>query len=304
MILFAYGVSSMGNVGSAGWLHGLKLAAVSVVALAVWQMAGKLCPDWPRRSLGLLAAAAVLLIPGALSQVCVIAACAAIGWISWRAAGPSQGAPSSPPASAHAWAGASLLLFALPPRPAARGRGAQRQPARRGLRQLLPAPARSCSGAAMSSFLSSGPRSCRGDGSATAPFSRATAPAQALPGPLFTFAGYLGTLIQPGPRAWMGGLLALSAIFLPAWLLVGRGLPVLAGAAHAGLGPGVVRGTNAAVVGILLTALYRPLCTESIRDVRDVAAAAAAALVLIGPLRIPPWAVVGAMAAAGQWVLR
>jgi len=127
--------------------------------------------------------------------------------------------------------------------------------------------------------------------------------AQALPGPLFTFAAYLGTVIQGGSHAWTGGLLALFAIFLPGWLLVGGAYPfwhLIRGMAWA---RAALRGADAAVVGLLLAALYRPVCTEGIRDARDVAAALAAAF-LLGKLRTPPWAVVLLMAALGQWALR
>lgn len=301
MILFAYGVASFGDVSSAGWLHGLKLAAVAVVALAVWRMSVTLCPDWPRRILAACAAAAVLLMPGALSQVGVLAACAAIGLLG-RGDDASQGETGGRLGRAHAWAGAALVLFAL-------------------LLALLPVAAR-VSGdrtvAVFDSFYRAGslvfggghvvlpllrsevvPRGWVDDGSFIAGYGAA----QALPGPLFTFAGYLGTLVHGGPHAWAGGLLALFAIFLPGWLLVGGAYPfwhLLRGKAWA---RGVLRGANAAVVGILLAALYRPLCTEGIGNVRD-AGACVLAVALVGPLGVPPWAVVALMAAAGQWVLR
>jgi len=127
--------------------------------------------------------------------------------------------------------------------------------------------------------------------------------AQALPGPLFTFAAYLGTLIQSGAHPWAGGLIALFAIFLPGWLLVGGALPfwnLLRGKSWA---QSALGGANAAVVGLLLAALYRPLFTESVRDIRD-AGLAAAGLVLLAIFRAPPWAVVALMAAAGQLILR
>jgi len=103
-------------------------------------------------------------------------------------------------------------------------------------------------------------------------------------------------------RLAAGGVLALLAIFLPGWLLVGGAYPfwhLIRGRRWA---QGALQGANAAVVGILLAALYRPVCTEAITGARDVAAAAAA-IVLLGRLRAPPWAVVVAMAALGQWVL-
>jgi chromate transporter len=302
MILFGYGVASLGDVRHAGWLHGLKLAAVAVVALAVWAMALKLCPDWPRRILGLAAAAAVLLLPGTATQIGAMAACGLIG-VGMRSKDPNP--VNSPPgrlAKAHAWAAASLLVFVL-------------------LLVLLPALAKAGGEkpvAVFDSFYRAGSL-VFGGGHVVLPLLRSEVvppgwisddaflagygAAQAVPGPLFTFAGYLGTVIEGGSHAWTGGALALFAIYLPAWLLVGGAYPfwhLLRGAswAHAALG-----GANAAVVGILLAALYRPVCTEAIRDAGDVLASLVA-VVLLSRLRVPPWAVVVLMAAAGQWVLR
>jgi chromate transporter len=302
MIAFAYGVESMSGIRGAGWLHGLKLAAVAVVALAVWGMSVKLCPDWPRRILGLCAAATVLLVPGTLSQVGVIAACALAGWLGSRGAPAAAAEPAGGLGRAHAWAAASLLLYGL-------------------LLASLPVLAGTTGAkplAMFDSFYRAGalvfggghvvlpllrsevvPRGWIGDDAFLAGYGAA----QAVPGPLFTFAAYLGTLIRGGSHAWAGGLLALFAIFLPGWLLVGGAYPFWHMLRSRAWAHGALRGANAAVVGILLAALYRPVCTEGIRDARDVAAAAAAA-VLLGKLRVPPWAVVALMAAAGQWVLR
>jgi chromate transporter len=126
--------------------------------------------------------------------------------------------------------------------------------------------------------------------------------AQAIPGPLFTFAGYLGTMIESGPHRWIGGVLALFAIFLPGWLLVASAVPFWHVLQSKEWAQGILRGANAAVVGLLAAALYRPLGVEAIRDVRDIVAAIAA-LALLGPLRVPPWAVVLLMAATGHWLL-
>jgi chromate transporter len=302
MILFAYGVASLGSVQNPGWLHGLKLAAVAVVAVAVWSMGRKLCPDWPRRILALAAAALVLLVPGTLSQLGAIAACAlALAWAGGDAP-PEPGAPPAEMGRRHAWAAASLGLFAL-------------------LLLVLPLAARITGVrdvAIFDSFYRAGslvfggghvvlpllrseviPRGWVGEGAFLAGYGAA----QALPGPLFTFAGYLGTLIQSDPRAWCGGVLALFAIFLPGWLLVGGTYPFWRLLRSLGWAQGALRGANAAVVGLLLAALYRPVITDAVGGVRD-AAVAAAAVVLLGVLRTPPWAVVALMAAAGEWLLR
>jgi chromate transporter len=302
MILFAYGVSSMGNVRDAGWLRGLKVAAVAVVALAVWGMASRLCPDWPRRILAAAAAAVVLYRPGSASQVAVIAGGAVIGLLAWRRGAAARVPAPSGFGRAHAWAAASLALFGL-------------------LLVLLPLVARWTDDkpvAVFDHFYRAGSL-VFGGGHVVLPLLRSgvVSPGwvddssflagygavQAVPGPLFTFAGYLGTLIHSGSHPWVGGVAALFAIFLPGWLLVCGAYPFWHMLRAKRWAQGLLQGANAAVVGLLLAALYTPVSTEAIKDLRDLAASAAA-LVLLGPLRVPPWGVVALMAAAGQWVLR
>ena len=302
MILFAYGVASFGVVQGAGWLHGLKLAAVAVVALAVWGMSAKLCPDWPRRLLALSMAAVVLGVPGTLCQVGAIAVCALVGSRAFSVGVIAPSAADRSLSRGHAWAAASLCFFAL-------------------LLVFLPVLSRLSGSRALAvfdGFYRSGSL-VFGGGHVVLPLLRSElvphgwiaddaflagyGAAQAVPGPLFTFAGYLGTVIHGAPHAWTGGALALLAIFLPAWLLVGGAYPfwhLLRGMSWA---QGALRGANCAVVGILLAALYRPVCTESVRDVWD-GVAALAAIGLLGRLKAPPWLVVALMAAAGQWLLR
>lgn len=300
MILFAYGVGAIGT-RNAGWMHGLQVAAVAVVALAVWGMFHRLCPDWSRRLLAAAAAIAVLLYHGMPAQVGVMAACGLVGFMAWRN-GAAGGEPGPGLGRRHAWAGAGLVLFGL-------------------LLVILPIAAR-WSGAkpvaVFDSFYRAGslvfggghvvlpllrsevvPRGWIDDGAFLAGYGAA----QALPGPLFTFAGYLGTMIQSGPHRWTGGLLALFAIFLPGWLLVSGAIPFWHLLRSKEWAQGILRGANAGVVGLLVAALYRPLGIEAIRDARDVLAAIAA-LALLSPLRVPPWAVVLLMAVAGQWLLR
>jgi chromate transporter len=302
MIAFGYGVASFGDLRHACWLHGLMLAAVAVIAIAVWDMGARLCRDWPRRFMGLASAAAVLLFPGVPAQIGAIAACALVGWWSGRG-GPASG-ESGPIrlTRAHAWATASLSVFAL-------------------LLFLLPAAAKLTHRkpvAVFDGFYRAGSL-VFGGGHVVLPLLRSEVvppgwisdkvflagygAAQAVPGPLFTFAGFLGTVMDPGPNAWVGGLLGLLAIFLPAWLLVGGAYSfwhLLRGRrwAQSALG-----GANAAVVGILLAALYRPVCTGSIRDAGDVVAAVVG-IFLLGKLKVPSWALVALMAAAGEWILR
>jgi chromate transporter len=302
MILFAYGVSGLGSLQAAGWLHGLKLAAVSVVALAVWGMGATLCPDWPRRLAGLATGAAVLLFPGTPCQVAAIAVCGLAGSLALRDPRSVAPEPGSGLGRRHAWAAAALAAFAA-------------------LLALLPVLARLTGSrpvAVFDAFYRSGSL-VFGGGHVVLPLLRSAlvppgwigdnaflagyGAAQAVPGPLFTFAAYLGTVIQGGSQAWIGGVLALCAIFLPAFLLAGGAYPFWHVLRGMGWAQGALRGSNAAVVGILLAALYRPVCTEAIRDWADLAAAAAG-IALLAKLRAPPWLVVALMAAAGQWILR
>lgn len=303
MILFAYGVTKVGNMQEAGWLHGLKVAAVAVVAQAVWGMGKKLCPDRARVALALAAAAGVGLMPAALGQVGVIALGAFLGWWIYRKEIPIAGAgsPGKRIARHHLWAAGTLVVLAalLVFLPLAVSVGAPK-----GVQVF-------------DSFFRAGSL-VFGGGHVVLPLLRAEVvpsgwmtddqflagygAAQAVPGPLFTFAAYLGTVISGGPHAWLGGLGCLLAILLPAWMLIGGALPfwqLLRGRAWA---QAALRGANAAVVGVLLAALYNPVWREGITGALDVAAALVA-FALLELWRAPPWLVVVLMASAGHWLL-
>ncbi len=300
MILFAYGVIALGDLRTAGWLHGLKVAAVAVVAQAVWGMGRRLCPDAPRIALALAAAAALLVIPNALVQVGVIAAGAALGWIVYRREAPTGGPAPAGLARSHLWAagilcGCGALLVALPLVATATGS----QPL-----------------AIFDSFYRAGSL-VFGGGHVILPMLRAEVvppgwiaddlflagygAAQAVPGPLFTFAAYLGTVIRGGETAWLGGVGCLLAIFLPAWMLIGGALPFWHVLRDRAWAQAALRGANAAVVGVLLAALYNPVWTEGIGGWPDVVAAVMALIVLERRLA-PPWVVVILAAAAGPWL--
>jgi chromate transporter len=126
--------------------------------------------------------------------------------------------------------------------------------------------------------------------------------AQALPGPLFTFSAYLGAAMTSGIPAWLNGLWCLFAIFLPAWLLIGGALPFWSRVRTKQWAQAALAGANAAVVGVLLAALYSPVMTEGIRAQHDLVPALVAFLAL-EHWKAPPWLVVVAMAAVGQWLL-
>jgi chromate transporter len=302
MIAFAYGITSWGGIANSGWIHGLKLAAVAVVARAVWGMGSTLCPDWPRRILGVCVAAVALGLPGPLCQVSLIAGCALLGLFIPLGKVELPSAPSERRTRGHSWAAVSLIFFGV-------------------LLVGLPILARMTAEKPLDvfdSFYRAGAL-VFGGGHVVLPLLRSEVvprgwisddaflagygAVQAMPGPLFTFAAYLGTVIQSGPRAWCGGVLALFAIFLPGWLLVGGAYPFWHGLRDRQWFRGALRGANAAVVGILLAALYNPVAVESVRNPFD-AAAAFAALMLLGLRGIPQWAIVALMAAAGEWILR
>lgn len=221
MIAFAYGVGRASDLSGAGWLHGLKLAAVAVVAQAVWGMGKKLCTDRSRVSLCFGSAALLIAVPGAIAQLGAIAVGGLVGWWRYRdtiAIGSSPGARSGGRGQV---AGATALVAFV------------------GLLVALPALAsatRSYHLAVFDSFYRSGAL-VLGGGHVVLPLLRAEivprawltddqflvgyGAAQALPGPLFAFSAYLGAAMNPGSRSWLNGLWCLLGIFLPAWLLIG-----------------------------------------------------------------------------------
>jgi chromate transporter len=115
--------------------------------------------------------------------------------------------------------------------------------------------------------------------------------AQAVPGPLFTFAAYLGAVMGPQPNGWLGAVICLVAVFLPSFLLVIGALPFWEELRQRATAQAALLGVNAAVVGLLLAALYRPVWTAGINDAGDFALACAAFLLLF-MWQTPPWLVV------------
>lgn len=299
MIAFGYGVAAVGQLHHAGWLHGLKLAAVAVVAQAVWGMGRSLCPDRARLSIALAAAAVLLLLPGAAAQIGVLAGGAILGWRLYRNTIKADQATVSEPLRRHWPAALALVLYLA-------------------LLVSLPALA-SVTGrksiAVFDGFYRAGSL-VFGGGHVVLPLLRAEVvprgwvsddvflagygAAQALPGPLFTFAAYLGTVMAPGAGAWKLGLWCLLAIFLPAWLIIGGALPFWTQLRTRTWAQAALRGANAAVVGVLLAALYNPVWTQGIQVPRDVAAAVAA-FGLLQWWKVAPWMVVLMAAAVGEW---
>ena len=298
MMAFGYGVTAFGDLGHAAWLHGLKIVAVAVVAQAVWGMAQSLCPDRPRVTLAIGAAVLTLLLPSAVGQVGVIALGALIGW-RWLPgdAGKTANAihvPLSRRAGFAAFAIFVVLLILLP---------------------LAAGATQVHAIGLIDAFYRSGSL-VFGGGHVVLPllqqevvppgwisndaFLAGYGAAQAVPGPLFTFAAYLGTAMQPSPNGWLGALICLVAIFLPSFLLLFGALPFWNDLRQRADIQSALRGVNAAVVGLLLAALYTPVWTSAIGRPVDFAIAAVAFLLLVF-WKVPPWLVVvlGALASAG-----
>jgi chromate transporter len=298
LVLFAYGLGALEGALGTGWLHGLKIAAVAVVAQAVWGMARTLCPDRERATLAVAAAVLTLAIPSAWGQLGAIALGGAAGLALFRSA-PNATAGALPVPIGRGFALACLVAFAtllvgLP---------------------LLAAAVSSHALALVDSFYRSGSL-VFGGGHVVLPLLQAEVvppgwttndaflagygAAQAVPGPLFTFAAYLGAVMTPGPSGWLGAALCLGAVFLPSFLLVIGALPFWASLRGHPRAQAALRGVNAAVVGLLLAAFYDPVWTSAILRPADFAIAAAAFL-LLALWRTPPWLVVllAAIAAAG-----
>jgi chromate transporter len=297
MILFAYGVTAVGDLSGAAWLHGLKIVAVAVVVQAVWGMARTLCPDRERASLAVAAAILVLAVPTAWGQVAAIALGGLIGWLALPQAGAQPGHPLAlsigRATSVAALAAFFALLVGLPIVVAATGDHTLRL---------------------IDSFYRTGSL-VFGGGHVVLPLIQAEVvppgfvtndaflagygAAQAVPGPLFTFAAYLGAAMGPEPSGWLGGLICLLAIFAPSFLLVVGALPFWDALRRRPSVQSALRGVNAVVVGLLLAALYTPVWTSAIGAPADFAIGVVAFLLLTF-WRVPPWLVVvlGAAAAA------
>ena len=309
LVAFALFVDQLGDQ-AAGWVRGLSIVAVAVVALAVWSMARVLAWDPLRGSLAIAAAVAALVFPGFLTQIAIIAAAGALGWALLRS--PTLASPISAPVPISrrvAFACAALFLGLLIVLPLARFTTASGEIA------------------LFDSFYRAGAL-VFGGGHVVLPLLHAEVvppgwvteerflagygAAQAVPGPLFTFAAYIGAATAPSPpvgdmfATWppngpLGAVLALIAIFLPAFLLVFAALPLWGALRDRADAQAALRGINAAVVGILLAALISPVASSAIRGPVDAALALAALAMLVG--KLPPWFVVITIAAIAS-VLR
>ena len=295
LILFAYGVDALGGEATE-WLHGLKIVAVAVVALALWGMGKTLTPDKPTIAIAIIASAVLLFTDTAILQLAVIAGGAVLGLAFFRPRDitptPSPDKTGGVPVAAIALILFFALLLALP---------------------IASELINNDPLALADSFYRSGSL-VFGGGHVVLPLLEAEVvptdlvskddflagygAAQAVPGPLFTFSAYLGTIAGVLSPGWAGGLLALGSIFFPAFLLVFGVLPFWDRLRAYTRARAAISGVNAAVVGILLSALYDPVFTGAITSPEDFALAAGA-LALLAFWKTPPWLVVVLTGGAG-----
>jgi chromate transporter len=296
LLLFAYGVGSLGGPIGTGLLHGLKLVAVAIVAQAVWGMARSLCPDRERASIAAVAAVIILFSSCSVAQIAAILLGAVAGLVLCRAAAaPAEGhvaLPVSRVAGAFALAAFSILLACVLL-----------------LAGRLPSPGFDL----FAAFYRSGAL-VFGGGHVVLPLLREAfvtpgwigddaflagyGAAQAVPGPLFTFSAYLGALVTPQPHGVAGAALGLFGIFLPGILILIGTLPFWDAFRRRPGAQAAMRGVNAAVVGLLGAALYDPVWTSSVKAPGDLAIALTGFVLLVA-WRAPPLIAVLVSAGAG-----
>lgn len=292
LVLFAYGLAAMGGGTDSAWIHGLKVAAVAVVAQAVLGMMRSLAPDKERATLAVIAAIIVLAVPTAWGQIGAIVLGGVAGFTLLRTGGSATDHAAIPLTVGRTAGILSLLLFfglliGLP---------------------ILAAKTADQSIQHFDSFYRSGSL-VFGGGHVMLPLLQAEVvppgwvsndeflagygAAQAVPGPLFTFAAYLGTVIG----GWPVAALCLVAVFVPSFLLIIGALPFWEDLRRRIWAQSALRGINAAVVGVLLAAFYHPVWTAGIKSPQDFALGIAAFLALY-MWNVTPWLIVVLCAAA------
>jgi chromate transporter len=296
LVLFAYGAGALGGPLGTGALHGLKLVAVAIVAQAVWGMARTLAPDKERASIAVVAALIILFSTTSVAQIGAILFGGVAGLAFCRGAPPVAIGHMPMPVSRAVGVTALVLFFVF----------------------LLGLPlvqrlAGSTAVALFDAFYRSGAL-VFGGGHVVLPLLRQAfvtpgwvsddtflagyGAAQAVPGPLFTFAAYLGTVVRVAPNGIPGAVLGLIGIFLPGILILLGTLPFWDSFRRRESAQAAMRGVNAAVVGLLGAALYNPLWTTSVKSPADFAVALVG-FVLLTVWRAPPLIVVIVCAAAG-----
>jgi chromate transporter len=299
LVLFGLGITRYAINLNAGWLHALKVAAVAVVAQAIWAMGIKLCPDKERVAIAALACTITLLISSAWVQILVIAGGGIAGVYFLRNLTQLPHVPVKSKLSKKngVW---FLSVFAL-------------------LLIILPFAARISQNQSVKlvdSFYRAGSL-VFGGGHVVLPllqsevvptgwvsenlFMAGYGAAQAIPGPLFTFSAYLGAVSNLSPSGWLGAFICLIAAFLPSFLLIAGVLPFWEDLREHPQMRFAMLGINAAVVGLLMSAFYHPVWTSGILSVKDFALALVA-FIFLTFFRTPAWAVVTACAIFGAFV--
>jgi chromate transporter len=289
LVAFAYGAGALTGPVGAGLLHGLKLIAVAIVAQAVWGMARTLCPDRARASIALVAALIILFSASSIAQIAAIAFGAVAGLWFCRGAPPAGDDPMTIPVSRTvglaALAAFVVLLIGLP---------------------IVQSLQNTQAIALFDAFYRSGAL-VFGGGHVVLPLLREAfvipgwvsdntflagyGAAQAIPGPLFTFAAYLGAVVMPSPHGIAGAALGLFGIFLPGILVLLGTLPFWHSLRKRANARAMMHGVNAAVVGLLGAALYNPVWTSSVKTPGDFGVALVG-FVLLMAWRAPPLLVV------------
>ena len=301
LVAFAFGIGAFASTADAGWLHGLKVVAVAVVAQAVWGMARSLCPDRERATIAIVASIVTLTWPNAVGQLSSIAVAGLVGLFAFRDTSATSLShmcfPIGKELGVAAWIVFFILLVGLPL-----------------VRQSVSSHALEV----FDSFFRVGSL-VFGGGHVVLPllqtevvgpgwvtneqFVAGYGAAQAVPGPLFTFSAYLGAVMATEPSGWTGAALALLAIFLPSFLLLTGALPFWDLLRSMPAFQSALKGINAAVVGLLLTALYNPVWTSAIHSPADFGLG----LIAFGLLmfwKCPPWLVVMLTAVGGEALAR
>ena len=298
LVIFGLLVHRSG-VLTAGWLHGLMVVAVAVVAQAVWSMSRTLASDAPRASIALTAAIVSILLPSSLTQILLIVMGALVGFVLFRSTTEDRTVHSAAfrgmnrAAALFCLAAFALLLGGLP---------------------VLRAVLHTQWVAVIDSFYRSGSLVFGGGHVVLPLLQREVVPpgwisdagflagygaAQAVPGPLFTFAAYLGAVSGPAPNGILGAAIALVSIYLPSFLLIIGLLPFYGLLRRQQTVRAALSGVNATVVGILLAALYAPVWTNAILSPIDFAVGLAAFL-LLAAWKVRPWIIVAGGAIAGE----
>ena len=299
LVLFAYGAAALNGPIGTGLLHGLKLTAAAIVAQAVWGMARTLCPDRERASIAVVAALIILFSTSSVAQIGAIILGGVAGlWLcrsGWTTSAGHLEMPVSRDAGLVALAAFFVLLVGLP---------------------MLRGLTGSSGVALFDAFYRSGAL-VFGGGHVVLPLLREAfvtpgwlsdeaflagyGAAQAVPGPLFTFAAYLGTVVAPNPHGVAGAVLGLVGIFLPGILILIGTLPFWDAFRRRTSAQAMMRGVNAAVVGLLGAALYNPVWTSSVKTPGDFG------VVLVGFVLLTAWSapplIVVAISATGGVLL-